>query len=120
MSGNSNEAQVALPYDLEFVGENFLELVGDGVSTYASHLGMTSSGVRNSDSEPALIHVGVRVGTEGINYNIISTGAMAPAPPQGSTTNYTMEENVGGIIFLVTRTKFPDGTTMLVSSIPKS
>jgi hypothetical protein len=120
VSGNSNEAQVALPYDLEFVGENFLELVGDGVSTYASHLGMTSSGVRNSDSEPALIHVGVRVGTEGINYNIISTGAMAPAPPQGSTTNYTMEENVGGIIFLVTRTKFPDGTTMLVSSIPKS
>jgi len=26
---------------------------------------------------------------------------------------------VGGVVFLVTKAKFPDGSTMVVSSIPK-
>jgi len=53
-----------------------------------------------------------------VKYDIIETGNAAPSDDSRSM-NYTMEENVGGTVFLVTRTKFPDGTTAVISSVPK-
>ena len=35
------------------------------------------------------------------------------------TSQYTIEESRGGVVYLVTYTRFPDGTTSVVSSIPK-
>jgi len=35
------------------------------------------------------------------------------------TSQYTIEENDGGVVYLVTKTRFPDGTTAVVSSVPK-
>jgi hypothetical protein len=36
-----------------------------------------------------------------------------------NVTNFTNRETVNGVVFLVTRTKFPDGTTVIVSSTPE-
>ena len=35
------------------------------------------------------------------------------------TSQYVIEETLDGVVYLVTKTKFPDGTTTLVSSVPK-
>jgi len=54
-----------------------------------------------------------------VQYDIIPTGDVAPTEESSRSVNYTIEENVGGTVFLVTRTKFPDGTTAVISSVPK-
>jgi len=54
-----------------------------------------------------------------VQYDIIPTGDAAPIKHTDRNVNYTIEEDVGGTVFLVTRTKFPDGSTVIVSSIPK-
>jgi len=54
-----------------------------------------------------------------VQYDIIPTGDEAPTKKSDRNVNYTIEEDVGGTVFLVTRTKFPDGTTAVISSIPK-
>ena len=36
-----------------------------------------------------------------------------------NTSQYTIEETINGTVFLVTRTRFPDGTTSVISSVPK-
>jgi hypothetical protein len=56
--------------------------------------------------------------TTTVKYDIIETGNAAPSDTSRSM-NYTIEENIGGTVFLVTRTKFPDGTTAVISSVPK-
>jgi hypothetical protein len=60
----------------------------------------------------------VLLSTTTVKYDIIETGNAAPSDDSRSM-NYTIEENVGGTVFLVTRTKFPDGTTAVISSVPK-
>ena len=55
-----------------------------------------------------------------VQYDIIPTGDAAPTNEGDRNVNYTIEEDVGGTVFLVTRTKFPDGSTLIVSSVPKS
>ena len=41
-------------------------------------------------------------------------------PSVGSNvSNFTIEETVGGVTFIVTKTLFPDGTTTIISSVPK-
>ena len=54
-----------------------------------------------------------------VQYDIIPTGDDAPLSHTDRNVNYTIEEDIGGTVFLVTRTKFPDGSTLIVSSIPK-
>ena len=34
--------------------------------------------------------------------------------------NFTQKETIGGVVYLVTRTRFPDGTTAIVSSTPEA
>ena len=36
-----------------------------------------------------------------------------------NVSNFTIEETVGGVTFIVTKTLFPDGTTTIISSVPK-
>ena len=36
-----------------------------------------------------------------------------------NVVNFTNRETINGVVFLVTRTKFPDGTTTIVSSTPE-
>ena len=57
--------------------------------------------------------------TPTVQYDIIGTGESVPKAITDTNVNYTMEEDVGGTVFLVTRTKFPDGSTLIVSSVPK-
>jgi len=41
--------------------------------------------------------------------------------PTSSTRvgNFTQKETVAGVVYLVTRTRFPDGTSAIVSSVPE-
>jgi len=34
--------------------------------------------------------------------------------------NFTQKETIGGVVYLVTRTRFPDGTTAVISSVPQT
>lgn len=52
-------------------------------------------------------------------FEVVPSGLPEPRAISGDVINYTAEEIVGDDVFLVTRTKFPDGSTMVVSSIPK-
>ena len=54
-----------------------------------------------------------------IDFEIVPSGLPEPVAASGAVVNFTAEETVGSDVFLVTRTKFPDGSTMVVSSIPK-
>jgi len=52
-----------------------------------------------------------------IEYEINTQDAV---PSAGSNvSNFTIEETVGGVTFIVTKTLFPDGTTTIISSVPK-
>ena len=52
-----------------------------------------------------------------VEYNIVDQDDT----PSSSTRvgNFTQKETVNGTVFLVTRTRFPDGTTAIVSSTPQ-
>ena len=52
-----------------------------------------------------------------VEFNIVD----ADDTPASSTRvgNFTQRETVNGVVFLVTRTRFPDGTTAVVSSTPE-
>ena len=52
-----------------------------------------------------------------VEFNIVNENDT----PKSSTRvgNFTQRETVGGDTFLVTRTRFPDGTTAVVSSVPE-
>jgi hypothetical protein len=78
---------------------------------------MLPSDLNTGEEIPSDI-IEVLLNTTTVKYDIIETGNAAPSDDSRSM-NYTMEENVGGTVFLVTRTKFPDGTTAVISSVPK-
>ena len=52
-----------------------------------------------------------------VEFNIVD----ADDTPVSSTRvgNFTQRETVNGVVYLVTRTRFPDGTTAVVSSTPE-
>lgn len=55
--------------------------------------------------------------TSTVKFNIVDE---SDQPGDASrVSNYTVREVIGGQTFLVTRTKFPDGTTAVVSSVPE-
>lgn len=53
-----------------------------------------------------------------VEFNIVEENDV----PASSTRvgNFTQKETVGGVVYLVTRTRFPDGTTAIVSSVPEA
>lgn len=56
--------------------------------------------------------------TSVVEFNIVEENDV----PTSSTRvgNFTQKETVGGVVYLVTRTRFPDGTTAIVSSVPEA
>ena len=52
-----------------------------------------------------------------VEFEINSEGAIPKS--SNNLTTFTIEETVNGVIFLVTKNRFPDGTTVVVSSVPK-
>lgn len=55
--------------------------------------------------------------TTTVEFNTLPEGE-APTTNQ-RTSQFTIEETINGTVFLVTRTRFPDGTTSVISSVPK-
>jgi len=51
-----------------------------------------------------------------VEFNIVEENDV----PTSSTRvgNFTQKETINGVVFLVTRTRFPDGTTAVISSVP--
>lgn len=90
-----------------------------GTSSLAFHTGLTDSGVRANTGEAILDTFEVLLSPEAIDYQVIPEGIPEPRATADATVNYTIEETVNGTVFLVTRTKFPDGSTMVINSIPK-
>ena len=52
-----------------------------------------------------------------VEFNIVEENDV----PASSTRvgNFTQKETINGVVFLVTRTRFPDGTTAVISSVPE-
>ena len=52
-----------------------------------------------------------------VEFNIVDEGDT----PTSSTRvgNFTQRETINGVVYLVTRTRFPDGTSTVVSSVPE-
>jgi hypothetical protein len=53
-----------------------------------------------------------------VEFNIVEENDL----PASSTRvgNFTQKETIGGVVYLVTRTRFPDGTTAVISSVPQT
>jgi len=53
-----------------------------------------------------------------VEFNIVEEDDV----PASSTRvgNFTQKETINGVVFLVTRTRFPDGTTAVISSVPQT
>ena len=53
-----------------------------------------------------------------VEFNIVEENDV----PTSSTRvgNFTQKETINGVVFLVTRTRFPDGTTAVISSVPQT
>jgi hypothetical protein len=123
-SGTSTELQVMVPtMPNAHLGDNFIMLRGNSPEIKVYHTGINTSGIRTDfyDASP-LSTFDYFVKSEGVAYEAspVSTGFdLSPVAPVGGVVNYTAEEEVNGTVFIVTRTKFPDGSTLIVSSIPK-
>ena len=88
-----------------------ISLHGPPVGAILTTFSGTESGIGSTKVE-------VLLNTSTVKYDIIKSGDAAPSDASRSM-NYTIEEDIGGTIFLVTRTKFPDGTSAVISSVPK-
>ena len=114
--------EVEVPDELRYGGGSSSILLqgGSGMMTSVYHTGFNSSGVRETTGESILSSFEYVPSLEALDYNVISGGLPEPAARVDTTINYTTEETVNETVFLVTRTKFPDGTTMVINSVPKS
>jgi len=126
-SGEESKLEISVPkLGSEFVGNNKIILEGGVSSTRVYHTGFSSSGVRTGFSEgvsgavDTILDVFKYIASPtAFGFDAIPSGVPEPKAQVDKTLNYTAEETVGGVVYLVTKTKFPDGTTMVVSSIPK-
>jgi len=123
-TGTSTELEITVPtMPNAHLGGNAIIFRGNSPEVKAYHTGINTSGIRTGfgDGVP-LSTFDYFVKSVGVAYDAspVSTGYdLSPVAPVGGVVNYTSEEEVGGTVFLVTRTKFPDGSTLIVSSIPK-
>ena len=123
-TGTSTELEITVPtMPNAHLGGNAIIFRGNSPEVKAYHTGVTTSGIRTGfgDGVP-LSTFDYFIKSEGVAYDSspVSTGYdLTPPAPKGGVVNYTAEEEVNGTVFIVTRTKFPDGSTLIVSSIPK-
>ena len=126
-SGEESKLEISVPkLGFEFAGGNQIVLDGGASSTTVYHTGFCSSGVRPepetgiSGAADTILNVFKYIASpQAFGFDSIPSGVPEPKPQVDKTLNYTTEETVGGVVFLVTKAKFPDGSTMVVSSIPK-
>ena len=114
------QMQVIVP---DLMGHTDYRMILNGVSgvqVAVYHTGLNKSGVRESTDDEALGVFKYIPSLEALDYDVISGGLPEPRARVDTTINYTSEETVNGTVFLVTRTKFPDGTTMVINSVVKS
>tara|TARA_R110001583_G_scaffold125125_3_gene276609 strand:+ start:3395 stop:6979 length:3585 start_codon:yes stop_codon:yes gene_type:complete len=123
-TGTSTELEITVPtMPNAHLGGNAIIFRGNSPEVKAYHTGVTTSGIRTGfgDGVP-LSTFDYFIKSEGVAYDAspVSSGYdLSPVSPVGGVVNYTAEEEVNGTVFIVTRTKFPDGSTLIVSSIPK-
>ena len=116
-TGTSSELEVGAP---DVLGMNSITLNGSGASVSVYHTGLSPTGApRLTQSGVPYKSFEVLLSPEAIDYQVIPEGIPEPRATADATVNYTIEETVNGTVFLVTRTKFPDGSTMVINSVPK-
>ena len=59
----------------------------------------------------------VLLDTAAVKFNVLGEGDIPVDTAR--TSQYSIEETQDGVVYIVTRTRFPDGTTTLISSVPK-
>ena len=88
-------------------------------SAFLQHTGLAFTGhVENTLQSGSYNLFEVLPAAAAIDFEIVPSGLPEPHATSGAVVNYTVEETVDGVVFLVTKTRFPDGTTMVVSSVP--
>ena len=123
-SGTSTILEVIIPtLDTQSVGPTNIILNGAGVSAMAVNTDYTISGARTGVTEVSgnqpLSTFEFLLAAQALENQVVPSGLEEPESESNRTVNYTIEETVNGVVFLVTKTKFPDGSTLIVSSIPK-
>ena len=105
---------------MPYIKSNSITLNGSGASVSVYHTGLSPTGApRLTQSGVPYKSFEVLLSPEAIDYQVIPEGIPEPRATADATVNYTIEETVNGTVFLVTRTKFPDGSTMVINSVPK-
>ena len=123
-TGTSTVLEMTIPnVERNFLGDNQILLNGPGLPMVVCHTGYTISGERTgsylSGGEP-LNTFEYLIAAQAIDNQVVPSGLEEPERESNRTVNYTVEETVNGVVFLVTKTKFPDGSVLIVSSIPKA
>ena len=59
----------------------------------------------------------VLLDTAAVKFNVLEEGDVPTDTSR--TSQYSIEETQEGVVYIVTRTRFPDGTTAIISSVPK-
>jgi hypothetical protein len=52
-----------------------------------------------------------------VKFNVLAEGDVPVDATR--TSQYAIEETQDGVVYIVTKTRFPDGTTAVTSSVPK-
>ena len=123
-SGMSDESGVVIvpPATVGGVGQNrvWLESLENFYQTaFLQHTGLAFTGyVENTLQSGSYNLFEVLPAAAAIAFEIVPSGLPELHATSGAVVNYTVEETVDGVVFLVTKTRFPDGTTMVVSSVP--
>ena len=123
-TGTSTELEIIVPtMPNTHLGGNYIILRGNSPEIKAYHTGLNTSGIRTGfDDASPLSTFDYFVKSQGVAYDAspVSSGYdLSPVSPVGGVVNYTSEEEIEGTTYYVTRTKFPDGSTIIVSSVPK-
>ena len=107
----------------QFLGDNQIVLNGPSIPIVACNTGYTISGERTGSyisGGSSLNTFEYLIAAEAIDNQVVPSGLEEPQPESDRTVNYTVEETRNGVVWLITKTKFPDGSVLIVSSIPKS
>ena len=123
-TGVSTVLEMTIPeVERQFLGDNQIVLNGPSIPIVACNTGYTISGERTGSyisGGSSLNTFEYLIAAEAIDNQVVPSGLEEPQPESDRTVNYTVEETRNGVVWLITKTKFPDGSVLIVSSIPKS
>jgi hypothetical protein len=78
--------------------------------------GMTNI-ILSGGTNDTLENFEVLLDASAVKYNVLLEGDDPVDTTR--TSQYSIEETHEGVVYIVTKTRFPDGTTAIVSSVPK-